>query len=422
MRVFTTFLLMVLFGAIEVSAQSYTFKYHNPVDLYEGVDQNFYSESNFGIKNPIYSAFPVAENFRFNRVDGLFIGVQEEKMNWNNGDFLGIEDIDVHGLIGYSTAQNEFQYTIGAEKSIGDHRKWLLLGGELYNTTSTEDYWRTGSYENSISMFSAGFDFYDYYNSDGYGLYGILRPVESIELGASYNLSQFSTLDARTDFSLFSRYSTFRPNPAIDFRSNLISQEYLTLGVTLNPGGISEEGRLSTTISAKAELSDLSGFNNDFHYNQFQVEAKSYLRLDRSTLVKWRLMAGGITGNAPQFKNFALGGIGSMRALGYKAVQGNQMLLSNFELQFGQSSSHEKGWPDLSSTTISFFLDSGTANFNSQLYSSSNPLNDFDITAYDLTHNIGVGLGLGMVRFEIAKPLAGAEGQSVFWIRLNPTF
>ncbi|MDR9419682.1 hypothetical protein [Gracilimonas sp.] len=422
MRILTLSLLMVAFCAIDVAAQSYKFTYHNPVDLYEGLDQNFYSESSFGVKNPIYSAFPVSENFRFNRVDGFFIGVQEEKMNWSRGDFLGIEDIDVHGMVGYSSAQNNFQYTIGAEKSIGDDRKWLLLGGELYNTTATEDYWRTGSYENSVSMLSAGFDFYDYHQSDGFGFYGILQPVKSIELGASYNLSQFSTLEARTDFSIFSRYSTFRPNPAIDFTTDMISQEYLTLGVTLNPNGISDRSTLSTTISAKAELSDLNGFSsNDFYYNLYQVEAKSYLRLDRSTLVKWRLMAGGITGNAPQFKNFALGGIGSMRALGYKAMQGNQMLLSNIELQFGQNSS-KNGWPDLSSTTISFFLDSGTANFNNQLYSNSNPMNDFDITTHDLTHNVGVGLGLGMMRFEIAKPVAGAEGRSVFWIRLNPTF
>jgi len=35
---------------------------------------------------------------------------------------------------------------------------------------------------------------------------------------------------------------------------------------------------------------------------------------------------------------------------------------------------------------------------------------------------VGIGLGLGMVRFEVAKPVAGAQGQSSFWIRFNPAF
>jgi hypothetical protein len=111
-----------------------------------------------------------------------------------------------------------------------------------------------------------------------------------------------------------------------------------------------------------------------------------------------------------------------MRALGYKSLTGNQMLLSNFEIEFGKSSSHERRWPDLSSTSISLFLDSGTSTLNSKNYNASNPIENFDLSVSDLSHNIGIGLGLGMIRFEVAKPIAGAEGQSSFWIRFNPTF
>ena len=88
-------------------AQDLHINYYDSIDLYEGMDESFYSESSFGVKNPIYSAYPVAENLRFNRVEGLFFGIQEDKMGWNNSSFLNLDNIDVHGLLGYSTALKE---------------------------------------------------------------------------------------------------------------------------------------------------------------------------------------------------------------------------------------------------------------------------------------------------------------------------
>jgi hypothetical protein len=422
MRVLCYALLLVLSVSLSVNAQNLDLKYHGSIDLYEGLDQSFYTQSNFGVKNTVYSSFPVTKMIRHNRVDGLFIGYQEEKMDWNNSSFLGIENVDLHGLIGYSVALDELQYSIGAEKSIGNDRKWMMIGGQLHNTTATEDYWRSGINENSLSSFTSGFDFHDYYKADGYGFYTLLKPVRFIQIGASYNHDQFSSLEVNTDFSLISKYSSFRINPAIDSQLDHINQQSVNLGITLNPRGITELSALSTTVSMKAELADLGSFNNDFMYNRYQIEGKSFLRLDSSTLFKWRVMAGSITGQAPDFKNFAIGGIGSMRALGYKSLTGNQMLLSNFEIEFGKSSSHKGNWPDLSSTFISLFLDSGTSNFNPQNYTSQAPLNNFDISISELSHNVGIGLGLGMVRFEVAKPVAGAQGQSSFWIRFNPAF
>ncbi|MDZ7806814.1 MAG: hypothetical protein U5K71_06835 [Gracilimonas sp.] len=422
MKVVYCAIIIILSYSISVDAQHLENKLHYSVDLYEGLDTNFYTESNFGVKNPIYSAFPVNSMLRYNRVDGLFIGYQEDKMEWNNSSFLDIEDVDLHGLIGFSTGLGNIQYSLGAEKSIGDDRKWWLVGGEFYNSTSTEDYWRTGIFENSVSSLMSGFDYLDYQQNEGFGLYTLLKPVRNLELGLAYNDQIVNTVEQQTDFSIFNRFSNWRPNPAVDSQFDRIGQQYLTVGITLNPYGIRSNSTLQTTLSAKAELANLNGFDNDFRYNSYQAEAKSYLRLDKSTLLKWRLMAGSITGTAPDYKNFALGGIGSLRAFGYKMMKGNQMLLSNLELEFGNSRNNGNQWPDLSNTSISVFMDSGYSNFNPEHIAADNPLDHFDIVFSDLSHNIGMGLGLGFIKFEVAKPVTGAGGQSVFWIRLNPTF
>ncbi|MBO6586479.1 MAG: hypothetical protein JJ953_10270 [Gracilimonas sp.] len=421
MRVITAFLI-ALSVTLGLPAQDLEVNFYEGIDLYEGIDEKFYSGSNFGVKNPIYSAYPVSGMIRHNRVDGLFLGYQEEKMDWNNANFLGIENVDLHGLIGYSVAQDQLQYSIGAEKSIGTDRKWLLFGGDLHNTTSTEDYWRTGIYENSLTSFATGFDYHDYYNADGYGFYAIIKPVRFLEFGASYNVDEFSSLEVNTDFSVISKYSSFRPNPAIHSDLEQINQQSLTLGLTINPRTVNRHSSVWSTVSAKAEIADLGGTENDFFYNKYQVEAKSYFRLDHTTLFKWRLMAGSITGEAPDFKNFALGGIGSMRALGFKSLTGNLMVLSNLEVELGKSTSYRDGWPDLSSFYISLFLDSGTSMFNQSYLATTNPLSDFDLSFSELSHNAGIGLGFGMFRAEVAKPIAGSEGRTSFWIRFNPTF
>lgn len=421
MRVLKLTLLIVLGISLSVVAQNPSSNNFYSVNIYEGVDESFYSNSNFGVKNPIYGAFPVTSMIRHNRVDGLFLGYQEDRMSWNESNFLGIENVDIHGMVGYAIASDDIQYTLGAEKSIGYNSKWLLIGGQIHSTTATEDCWRTGQYENSISSFSSGFDFFDYYKADGYGLYTLFRPFERIEFGVSYNADQISSVQTNTDFSVISRYSTLRMNPAIDPQTDVINQQSITLGTTLNPNALTRSF-LSTTVSAKVELANASSFKNDFTYNKWEVEAKSALRLDQSTSVEWRVMAGSITGEAPAYKNFALGGIGSLRGFGFKSLQGNQMLLSNLQLQFGKSNTTFHGWPDLSSTYLSFFLDSGTSNFNAANLTNKNPLTTYDITISEFSHNVGVGLGLGMLRFEVAKPIAGKHGQTAFWIRLNPTF
>lgn len=414
----STFTLLLVFIAVPALAQLNQF--HLSVShLEEGLDEQFYSNSHFGVKNPIYSAFPVTDMIRFNRVDGLFLGVKEERMSWTDNELFGLDNVNIHGMIGYSFGLKEAQYMLGLDKKVGSR---LLIGGEYHHTTSTEDYWRSGSYENSVSSFFAGFDFHDYHKMDGFGIYSMLRPFNKLELGAAYSQDTYSSLSASTDYALFSKSATFRPNPAIDGMFDVIDQQSLTLGITYNPE-IKLNSFITTTASLKAELSDVNDFENDFLYNKYIAEVKSFLKLDKSTMLKWRLMAGSITGDAPDFKNFALGGIGTMRAFDYKFMRGNEMVLSNIELDFGRETDNNHGWVDLSYVHLSLFLDSGYSSWNERLFTSSDPgdaLSSFKIA--DMKHNAGIGFGIGIFKFEVAKPIAGAEGHTAFWLRLNPAF
>ncbi|MFN1833838.1 hypothetical protein AB2B38_001145 [Balneola sp. MJW-20] len=406
------------------STDVFNLKEYKIGSIVEGVDNDFYSGSSFGIPNTIYGAYPVLNNFRYNRVDGLYLGIEKERMKWRADDFLGVEDININGQLGYSFGQSRFQYAVGFDKPIGD-TKWLLIGAEYYNTTSTEDYWRTGLNENSITSVIAGYDYMDYFNKEGIGLYGLIKPGKNLELAVSYNDDRYSSIELATRSSLFGYRSTFRLNPVIDDLFNEIELQNVILGITLNPEQRINSRFFSNTFSLRAELSGFSTNTGDFEFNKYMAESKSAIRLDRSTLLRLRLMGGSITGLAPDFKNFALGGIGSMRATGYKQLTGNQMLLSNLELEFGKSSRSENshGWVDLSDTFIILFMDSGWSSYSDNLLSGNNPFNGINQFRWnDLTHNLGAGIGAGSWRFEVARPIGGAEGQTAFWFRFNPTF
>ena len=362
-----------------------------------------------------YRFLPTAQSLRYNRVDALFLGIGTDFTN-PDSKVLSIGGLDFDGFLGYSTGQSDFQYKAVVTKTIGNS---FLIGGELVNTTTTDDYWRTGLSENSITSLVAGYDYYDYYNAEGYGVYSELKLGKFISFGGSYNYTLYSSLVNNTGYSFFNGGNIERINPVLDPSADTITQESFGFQVAINKTGYTK-GQFTSKFMLEGELSD-AGFSNDFSYNKFEVTSVNYLKLDNNTLLKVRLMAGSITGVAPDFKNFALGGIGSMRASGYKFYQGNKMLLSNTELVFGDFWNFENANLDIDGLYLSLFLDSGWTDFIAN--NSNDPFTGFEsFQLNQLAHNVGAGIGTGIVRFEVATPVAGSQGYTAFWVRFNPTF
>src|SRR6056297_4261404 len=183
---------------------------------YSGLDLGGDIEAGPYFSNELYSQYPNLPMIHFNRVNGLFLGIRAERMQWHRfGSFLDIPQIQPHGFIGYGTASKEWEYAIGLEKKIGEKRRFMV-GAEYYDATATEDYRRVGLTETSLTSFFAGYDFLDYYKQEGFGIYSVLRSERWIETAFSYNETTFSTLFQETDYTMFGKSSVYRPNPAID--------------------------------------------------------------------------------------------------------------------------------------------------------------------------------------------------------------
>ncbi|WP_340104291.1 hypothetical protein [Rhodohalobacter sp. 8-1] len=389
----------------------------------EGIDFDGALEAGPYNTNPLYNQFPNLPMIHYNRVDGLFLGLKKERMQWYDyGDWFDLNRFRVHGLIGYGTASTRWDYAIGLERFVGRQNR-ILVGAELHRATATEDYWRVGLIESTFTSLFAAYDFPDYHLKDGFGVYTAVRGKRWFEGAFSYNNDDFSSLSVGTTYSFFGKRSTFRPNQPIDLSTDETNIQRLNVALSFNPKRLILTRYFSMSAMAELELADNSGFDNEFSYSSYLAELNLFSNFEPGSVLKWRLRAGSITGNAPLFKQLQLGGIGSLRGSPYKVFTGNQMLLSNVELQFGSSISGGNEWIDFDSFYTTFFLDSGFARQSNLLEDSTNPFDDIDgFKLSDLQHDIGVGLGSDLIRAELAWPLKRFGSTPVFWIRFNPTF
>jgi hypothetical protein len=371
----------------------------------------------------LYSQYPNLPIFHFNRVNGLFFSIRKERMQWHrHGSFLNIPQIQPHGFIGYGTASKEWEYALGLEKLIGSNRRFMV-GAEYYNASGTEDFRRVGLVESSVSSFFAGYDFLDYHKMEGFGIYSVYRTSRWLETSFSYNSTNYQSLFQNTSYSLFGYTSTYRPNPAIDELSDDIKLDIYSFSVSLNPRKVLIKNYFTASGNVVIELADNGQSDEDYRFNKYRADATMYYNFEPGSVLKWRIQAGGITGNAPDFKDFYLGGIGTLRGSPFKFFRGNQMLASNIEVQLGRPSRRTGEWIRDYNLHLLLFLDSGWVREIPELAVSGNPFKGFNQFSFkDLQHDAGIGIGSGIVRFELAWPLKTFDSTPVFWFRLNPTF
>ena len=418
------------------SSETYhSYDSHHWDALYEeGIDLGGLLEAGPYKSNPLYSVYPSLPMIHYNRVDALFLGLRRERMQWyNDHDLLGIEGISPHGLIGYSFGQEEWQYVLGLEKFLG-RKNHVIIGGEYHSATSTDDYWRVGLTETSLSSFFAGYDYLDYFKQQGFGAYILFRTNRLLEGGVAYNDDRYTSQSRETDWALFGAGDRYRTNPPVEFVNgsaiDTVNLSSLTFSASFNPKRLVLARHYTFSLTGEVEIGDSGIASSDYSYTKFMGEMVNYYNFEEGGLLKHRLRIGSIAGNAPLLKQFQLGGVGSLRALPYKSLPfesplfgGNQMILSNTEVQFGSPSWSSGDWIDFDDFYLSLFLDSGWSTYDSELEGETNPLQGFSgFSLSDLKHNAGIGIGSSSIRCELAWDLNNTSRAPVFWLRFNPTF
>jgi len=353
-----------------------------------------------------YSLYRNIPSFRYNRVEGLFLGVTRAPLDWSSWDRGRI-----YGQGGYAFAMKKWQYKVGAETRFGDRQRNqevdLKIGGAYQRNTDTDDLWKASWAENTAAASLFRHDFFDYHGTEGWTAYAVARLTRFAQLSAGYRDEEYSSLRNETNWSLFGG-SDFRPNPGVNegqMKSFVLSFEGGSIrSLQSRPRG--------AAFRLEAELGQ--GLGGDFDFSRYLGDVRTYARLTRNAGLSLRFRGGFTEGTVPVQKAFTLGGIGSVRGYEQNEFIGTRMMLANAELSL-----YEPDLMDWILDDITLFgtFDAGWTNLQAGQ-------DAFDMN--DVIPSAGFGLAFDdrLVRIEVAWPLRdlGTGLEPSVWFRINPTF
>jgi len=324
-----------------------------------------------------------------------------------NHTFLG-------GYASYTFAPARWGYSFGFDRPLFEWPK-LFIGAGLYDLTASDDRWRLSPTEQSLV--AAGFrdTFRDYYRRRGYQVTAALRPHPQHELLAAWRDEREETLQNESDFSLWGGDDPYRSNAPIQdgrLRSVIVGYAWDSRGFEreslratylrhqmddfCGSGGSQEPGwRVEWTSEISA-----SGLASDFLFRRDILNARRYTRLSPRQSLNARLLAGLSDDRLPPQRQFALGGVGSVRGYEFKQEAGERMILANVEYRLALT----HGLAGLA------FFDAGRV------------FHPVPGSADQWMKGVGLGVGFDDLRIEFGWRTDEIPGSLHVLVRLQPTF
>ncbi|MFB6271719.1 MAG: BamA/TamA family outer membrane protein [Salinibacter sp.] len=347
--------------------------------------------------------YPTAPPFRYNRVEGLVLGVRRDPLSLRDPD----ETARIYGQVSYAFALKDLRYNIGVEsKIIHDPETGLKLGVSYRRQTRTPDHWKTSFLENSLSSLGLGYDFFDYYEAQGLSFYAVQALPGSVRLKAGVRTEKHRSLSRNNQWSLFD-VGTVRPNPAVE-------QKRLQAGVlSLEGGRIRNHDDLPSGAAIRVAATLGTAFGGDINANRYEMDGRVFVPLAPDTHLGLRLRGGYATSGAPPQMQFTIGSIGSLRSYPQNAFRGTRMLLGNAEYIIDEATLDTELLED---AFLVGLFDAGWVGQPGQPVR----LNDVYPSA-----GFGIGLDERAVRLEVSWPLRNGSVTSSspsIWLRITPNF
>lgn len=331
--------------------------------------------------------------FRYNRVEGIFLGIGIEKKYYWEGE----RNWNAYGSVGWGFKSHTWRGNLGLSRQFAfpsdDGHHIIEIGTDGYSLTDTKDQWIIGQLENSLAAILIHEDFRDYFERTGMSVHAAYysQTDYKTELKIEYRADTYDSLTNNVNWALFGGEKSFRSNPVIQpgvMRSMIVS------------GGLSTITK--TTYSSKGwsfyALGEFAkkgwGSDSDFDFDQYMLDVRCFQPLGRYDNINVRMRVGTAGGPLPLQKSYELGGLGTLNAFPFKSEIGNRMVLINAEYIISGSFLDELDfWPTWLLQHFNFILISD-AGFTRSMGSNLSPLDGFDkITWNEFKHDFGVALG-----------------------------
>jgi hypothetical protein len=336
--------------------------------------------------------------FRYNRVEGLFLGTGSDKRYYWDGR----KSYSIFGSFGYGFKAREWRGNLGLSRQFAFNDGQLIeIGLEGHKLTDSKDNWIIGVHENTAAAILIHEDYRDYYRRMGMGFnagYALQQDYVTGQVRVEYLIDDYKSMENRTEWSIFGGDKTFRLNPSIDegqMRSILTSAGLSTVTKTMyGPEGWS--------IFATAEFAD-KNFGGDFGFNQYVLDVRRYQPLGRYDNLNVRLRAGTSEGSLPVQKIFEIGGLSTLHGFPFKSQAGNRMILVNAEyIVNGDFLGELEFWPSWLMSGINFLVLGDAAVLRSEVPGTSWNEGFSGIRFSEFRHDVGVGVASRSGSFRLA--------------------
>ena len=350
---------------------------------------------------------------RYNRVEGLTIGLQRSPLNVYSDDRAR-----AFGQIAFATELNRFRFTGGVEARVyqsSDHA--LKVGAKGYQNTFTEDDWKTSYLENSLGGLIFGHDFFNYFEARGAQVYAVYELPATLQVSAGLRTELNDGLRNRTGWSIFDG-DGFSENPAAMSGRSSAALFAVEAGRVKNLKGLPTGGALRVSAELGSGLSAQDDWLDtrataDLAYNRFTADGRVYLPTSDRTRLVLRVRGGYATSETPVQKQFFLGGIGSVRGYGQNAFVGTRSLLGNAEFIVDGATLTDDLFDDV---FLAVHADAGW---------TGRPGDSFRIGDVLPAAGFGIGLDERAVRLDVTWPLKSVNGSGYtpsIWLRITPNF
>lgn len=349
--------------------------------------------------------------FRYNRVEGLFLGFRIPKNDWYKENRF---DVSVYGHAGYGFQNKEGRYQIGIE------RRFLAtsIGVEAHDVTDSQDKWVISSFENSLAAFFLREDFHDFYRRNGASVYVTQDMTPHFSITAGYQKDKYYNMKKETNWSLFGGNKKFRDNPFIDE----IELKSAYLNVTLDTRNNFKYPTQGWYINLLGEFAGQDLENEGLDFDRYTLDIRRYQPIGYGENLDFRLRGGTVRGLVPSQFKFDMGGISTLRGYKFKEFRdGDRMILGNVEYRlYGPRGflSHVM----FNDMNLILFADAGLV-WNAG--DKSGALKSFDDLEWgDLMTDVGIAFSNyeGNVRVSVAKQMHDKEKPLVVTFRIRRPF
>ena len=345
---------------------------------------------------------PEPEIFVFNRNEGLRL----TPLNWN-WDRGNESLIRLSFSVGYRFSPDEFVGRSTLETSLLKNRTATIFASG-FKEARTDDEFRLSEHDNSFASFLGRQDFYDRWDETGFEV-GMGFDFSLLKLkGKFVRVTQNEIAVDSNVWSLFNEGRALRENP-IMMDTDVEYLEGVAAFRTQSYSPLSTSFAFMSKIEMTLKQDDITLSEPIIRMSQVAI---GNLEISKGVIFRNRLMLGMASESIPTFRQFGIGGLGSVSAHGYKVQSDTHMGQLNSELIFTEE--FTDSW-----FLVKLFYDAGMAFSSENLLDVGYMVDHHD----DLIQSAGIGFSWndGNVGFNFAKPL-GSDGPIESTVRYHFNF